>query len=326
MIMELAREITAGRRLTSREECEPLLSEELGALNEAADYIRREMTGDKVDLCCIINGRSGRCSEDCKFCAQASCNHTGVSEYSFLDTETILRDCGKYAALGVDRYSIVTAGRSLSGEDLDHAAEAYRALHERYPGMKLCGSHGLESDEAFWRMKEAGVDTVHCNVETSRHYFPQICSTHTYEDKVRSIRRAKAAGLHVCCGGIIGMGESWADRIDMALEIAELDPQSIPLNVLIPIPGTPFEDLEIMKNEDVLRTVSIFRFVNPEKQIRIAAGRFRFEDGGAALFRAGASATITGDMLTTVGNNTREDRAMFREMGFRLKPASGEEF
>ena len=122
------------------------------------------------------------------------------------------------------------------------------------------------------------------------------------------------------------MGESWADRIDMALEIAELDPQSIPLNVLIPIPGTPFEDLEIMKNEDVLRTVSIFRFVNPEKQIRIAAGRFRFEDGGAALFRAGASATITGDMLTTVGNNTREDRAMFREMGFRLKPAFGEEF
>ena len=319
-IRKLTEEVIHGRKLRTIEECSILLTSDLAELMEGADEIRRRLCGDKADLCSIINGRSGRCSEDCKFCAQSKCNHTGVTEYDFVPLETIVEDCGRYDRLGVDRYSVVTAGRGLGGEELAKAVEAYATLHRTYPEMKLCGSHGFMSEEGFRMLKEAGVDVVHCNIETSREYFPQICTTHKFEEKLENIRRAKAAGLDICCGGIIGMGESWEDRISMAVTIAEIGAVSVPLNVLVPIPGTPMESMELMKEEDILRTVALFRFIVPQAKIRIAAGRSRFEDGGAELFRAGANATITGDMLTTVGNNTKEDRTMLKDMGYRLRP------
>lgn len=314
----LAEEIIAGRRIRDKEECSDMIRCDLEELTRGADRIREHFRGNKIDLCSIINGRSGRCSEDCKFCAQSKINHTGIEEYSFLPVEEIVADCGKYAAKGVDRYSIVTAGRTLEGKDLDRAVSAYSEMHRRYPGMKLCGSHGLMTKEAFQRLKDAGVETIHCNIESSPSYFPKICSTHTFEEKRKAIEAAKSVGLKICSGGIIGMGEGWEDRIEMALTTAELGACSIPINTLIPIPGTPFQELEQVKREDVLRTVSIFRYVNPEADIRIAAGRFLFPNGGSQLFKAGASATITGDMLTTTGNNTEEDRKMLTDMGFEL--------
>ena len=167
-------------------------------------------------------------------------------------------------------------------------------------------------------MKAAGVDRIHANLETSRRYFPHICTTHTYQDKVDNIRRAQAAGLDVCSGGILGMGESWEDRIDMALDLAALGIGSIPLNILRPIPGTPFGDLEPITNEEVLRAVAIFRFLNPTAWIRMAAGRGQFSGGGAELFRSGANAAITGDMLTTTGTSMAGDTAMFRALGYQL--------
>ena len=319
-MLNLADEIIKGRRLTENDDLERFLTCNLDELCAGAEKIRKSLCGDKIDLCTIINGRGGRCSENCKFCAQSSHHHTNCDVYGFLDTDTLLAGCSKAAAYGVDRYSIVTAGRTLEGKDLEQALEAYRAMHEAYPDMVLCASHGLMKAEDLERLKEVGVTNYHANLETSQRYFPEICTTHTYEDKLAEIRAAKEAGLSVCSGGILGMGETWQDRFDMALLLAALEIPSIPLNFLIPIKGTPLGEIPPLSPEDILRIVAIFRYINPTAYIRIAAGRNYFADGGRDLFLSGANATITGDMLTTVGNNTTQDREMFNDMGFCLKP------
>ena len=283
----LAEEIIAGRRLGSREEALPLVEAELEALCRGADRIRSALCGSRADLCTIVNGRSGQCGEDCKFCAQSCHYRTQAEEYPFLAEDEILAACRRDEAAGARRFSIVTAGRSLKGEDLERALSAYRRLR-RETGVELCASHGLQTQEEFERMKVAGVDRIHANLETSRRYFPHICTTHTYQDKVDNIRRAQAAGLDVCSGGILGMGE------------------------------TPFGDLEPITNEEVLRAVAIFRYLNPTAWIRMAAGRGQFSGGGAELFRSGANAAITGDMLTTTGTSMAGDAAMFRALGYQL--------
>lgn len=319
MVLELAKEIISGRRLNKEDDLSVLLKADLNQLCEGANLIRKELCGDRVDLCSIINGRAGRCSENCKFCAQSVHNHTDCETYGFLPVEEFMKDCEHTRNQGVDRYSIVTAGRTIKGEDLDKAVEAYRMMHEAFPDMILCASHGLVTEEAMKRFYDAGVTMYHTNVETSERFFPEICTSHTYEDKLEEIRIAKAAGLTVCCGGIMGMGETWQDRIDMALLLQELEITSIPLNFLIPIPGTPLGNNKRLEREEILRIVAIFRYINPTAFVRIAAGRNYFERGGEDLFRSGANATLTGDMLTTVGNNTAQDKEMLINMGFRLK-------
>lgn len=319
-MIELAKQIIDGKRLTKQDDITPFLEADLDKLCEGADLIRKELCGDKIDLCSIVNGRGGRCSEDCKFCAQSVYHHTDCDVFDFLPEKELVEGCRHAREQGVDRFSVVTAGRTMEGKDLELAIEAYKAMREQYPDMKLCASHGLMKFEDMKKMREIGVIMYHCNVETSRNYFPEICTTHTYEDKIEEIRRAKEAGLMVCCGGILGMGESWQDRFDMAAEIAELDITSIPLNFLIPIPGTPLENQKRLMPEEILRIVAVFRYYNPTAFLRIAAGRNYFDDGGAALFGAGANASITGDMLTTTGNNTKQDREMLTAMGFCLKP------
>jgi biotin synthase len=319
IMLALAKEIIDGRRLHKEDGVERFLEADLEQLCEGADLIRKELCGDRVDLCSIINGRAGRCSEDCKFCAQSAHHSTNCDEYGFLPKERFVEDCGHAYENGVDRYSIVTAGRTMDGADFEQAQAAYAAMHEAYPSMHLCASHGLLTDENLMRLKEAGVSMYHTNVETSEAFFPQICTTHTYEDKKEEIARAKKAGLAVCSGGILGMGETWQDRYEMACEIAAFEVDSIPLNFLIPIPGTPLENNPRMTPDEITRCVAMFRYVNPTADIRMAAGRNYFEDGGRVLFASGANATLTGDMLTTVGNNTAQDRQMLHEMGFILK-------
>lgn len=314
---EIAKEIINGYRLTRQEDLRFLITEELDSLCEGADEIRKALRGNEVELCSIINGRSGRCSEDCKFCAQSAHYQTNSKEYPFLSPDEILSDCEKHLEKGVHRYSIVTSGRVLSGEEMDLAIETYRAMSAKCR-IGLCASHGLLSKEDFNRLKEAGVSRYHANIETSRKHFPNICTTHTYDDKIEVIKRADEAGLSVCSGGIIGMGESWEDRIDMAFDLYDLNICSIPLNVLQPIPGTPFGEIEPLKEEEILRTIAIFRYINPDAQIRLAAGRNKLAQSGRQAFLSGANAAITGDMLTTSGNRICEDRDMLSAMGFKL--------
>lgn len=316
--LRLADEIISGRRLGRADDTGSFITADLEELLKGADRIRKALCGDHIDLCSIINGRSGRCSENCKFCAQSAHNCTGIDEYGFLDEETIVDECRHNAEKGVHRFSIVTAGRTLSGADFDRAVSAYSRMNSSFD-IELCGSHGLLTDEQFRRLKKAGVKRYHCNIETSRRNFPNICTTHSFDEKTACIKRAQAAGLQVCSGGIIGMGETWEDRVDMALTLAELGVDSVPINSLIPIKGTPLEELTPISEEDILRTVAIFRYILPTADIRLAAGRNLMEGCGRKAFLSGANSTITGDMLTTSGNGIADDTAMFRSMGFDIE-------
>ncbi|MBQ9016192.1 MAG: biotin synthase BioB [Firmicutes bacterium] len=313
-IGRLADEIIRGRRLGRDEDLTWFIDCDLEALCSGADRIRQAMVGDKVDLCTIINGKAGRCSEDCKFCAQSAHHHSDCETYGFLDADTIVETAQANEAEGVDRFAIVTAGRTLQGEDFEQALAAYRRLREE-TGLDLCTSMGLLTKEQLLRLKEAGLTRYHENIETSRRNFPNICTTHTYDDKIRVIRDAQEIGLSVCSGGIIGMGETWEDRIDMAVSLAELGIHSIPINALMPIPGTPLEALPRLTEDEIRRTVAIFRFLAPEADIRLAAGRALCSDHGAALFCSGASSTITGNMLTTTGTTIAGDRELLKELG-----------
>lgn len=307
-IMNLAEEIINGYRLERDGENEFLLTAELESLCRGADMIRRIICGNEVEMCCIINGKSGRCSENCKFCAQSAHNHTSVESYDFLDESKIADECRYSESKGVSRFSIVTAGKNLNDSDFEKAI----SVCEKISGgkIKICVSHGLLTEEQFCRLKKAGVSRYHCNLETSRRFFSNICTSHTYDDKIRCIRLAQKCGLSICSGGIIGMGETWEDRIDMAFELAKLQVDSIPLNVLIPIKGTPLGNSARLSEDDILRTAAIFRFINPTADIRFAAGRAIMPDLGQKAFRSGMNAMITGDMLTTTGSTIDRDKEM----------------
>lgn len=320
-ITALAEEIIAGRRLTREDALDVFLTCELAPLREGADRIRAALVGDRVDLCAIINGRSGRCPEDCKYCAQSAHYHTSCETYGFLPEREIVEACRLHESEGVDRFSIVTAGRTLSGEEFDKAIHAYETMRRSCPDIELCASMGFLNAEQLHRLHEAGVTSYHHNIETSKRNFPNICTTHTYEQKVETLRLVKAEGMCACSGGIIGMGETWEDRLDMAISLAELNIDSIPINALMPIPGTPLEGLATLTEDEILRTIAFFRYINPEANIRLAAGRALLTGDGRLAFASGASATITGNMLTTAACATiRSDRRMLKELGRSVKP------
>lgn len=318
-LKKLADDIINGKRLKREDDLSFFINCDLDALLESADKIREYFCGDKVDLCTIINGRSGRCGEDCKYCAQSAHNHTNCEVYDFLPKEKILAEALANEKEGVDRFAIVTAGRSLSGEDFEKAIDAYETMH-RECKLDLCASLGFLTKEQFHRLHEAGVTSYHDNIETSRRNFPNICTTHTYDEKIATIKMAQEEGFCVCSGGIIGMGETWEDRLDMAVSLAELGIMSIPINTLMPIPGTPLENLKQLSEEDILRTIAFFRYINPEANVRLAAGRALVTNDGEAAFSGGASATITGNMLTTSGSTIESDKKLLRGLGRDVTP------
>ena len=291
-----------------------------GALEElckAADEIREHFCGNRFDICTIINGKSGKCPEDCKFCAQSAYYHTAAEEYPLLDTKEIVRQAKYNADHGVHRFSIVTSGRSLKDAEIEQMCEAIREIREQ-TDIKVCASFGLLDEGQYCRVKEAGVSRIHNNLETSRRNFPNVCTTHTFEDKVNAVKAAKAAGLSVCSGGIMGLGETEEDRIDMAFTLRELGIRSVPVNMLNPIPGTPYEGNARLTVDDMRRIVAVYRFILPDAFIRLAGGRGLMEDKGEGAFCSGANAAITGDMLTTAGYTIETDMEMLRRLGYML--------
>ena len=301
-----------------KEEALQLAAAPLGELTEAADEIRRRYCGDTFDICTIINGKSGKCSEDCKFCAQSSRYHTGLKDtYPLLGTEELLKEAKYNADRGVLRYSIVTSGRCLSDREVERLCDSIRKIKEE-TDIRICVSPGLLREEQFRKLKEAGADRAHCNLESSERYFLQVCTTHTYEEKTAAIQAAKRAGLSVCSGGILGLGESVEDRIDMVLTARKLGVSSIPVNVLNPIPGTPYEKNPVLSGEEILRCTAVFRFLIPDGLIRLAGGRGLMEDKGKKCFQSGANAAISGDMLTTAGITVESDMEMIRSLGYKV--------
>jgi biotin synthase len=318
LVEKLKSKVLAGGEV-NREEALELMDAPLEALSQAADQLREHFCGDCFDLCTIVNGKCGKCSEDCKYCAQSAHYHTSLEEsYPLLSTEELVKGAAENKRQGVLRYSIVTSGRKLSDREVDQVCESIRAIREQV-GIEVCVSFGLLGEEAFRKLKEAGASRVHCNLESSRRYFPQVCTTHTYDEKIETMKAARRAGLSVCSGGIIGLGETMEDRIDMALTARELGVKSVPVNLLNPIPGTPYEHNPVLTEDELRRVVAIFRFLIPDGNIRLAGGRGLLEDKGARCFCSGANAAISGDMLTTAGITVGRDLEMLHKLGYQVR-------
>mgnify|MGYP004498790881 FL=1 len=316
LVNELKERIIAGGEI-SREEALQLFEEPVEDVAQAADEIREKFCGNGFDICTIINGKSGRCSENCKFCAQSAHYNTGCTEvYDLLPTEDILREAKYNDQQGVLRYSIVTSGKRLSDEELDQVCESIRRIKSE-TDIEVCFSFGLLNEDQLRKVREAGATRAHCNMETSRRYFPEICTTHTYDQKIETLKAAVAAGLSICSGGIMGLGEALEDRVDMVFTVKELGVKSVPVNFLNPIPGTPYENNRPLTEKEARQCVAVFRFIIPDASIRLAGGRGLLSDKGRECFRSGANAAISGDMLTTAGITVQKDMDMLKELGYR---------
>ena len=315
MLKETLELIRSGGNLDFDQALELASSSEPTALYEAADQLRKEMHGDHFDLCSIINARSGKCSENCKFCAQSSRYQTEIETYDIVSYDEVRRQGLENESLGVVRYSLVTAGREVSEEDIESFAAMYDQLgHESE--LYFCASMGFLTKEKAAQLVASGVKRYHCNLETCRSFFPQICTSHTWEEKVATIRIARSAGMDICSGGIIGLGESFEQRLELAFELRQLDVLSIPINILTPIPGTPLGELEQLSLGEVLTSIAMFRFINPHAVVRLAGGRAQLGDEQYRCFQAGANGAIVGNYLTTAGNSISEDLQMIESLGF----------
>ncbi len=313
--VELLREKILSGDEINKEEAKSLQKADLEELCEAANAIREHFCQDGFDICTIINGKSGKCSENCKYCAQAGCYATSVEAYPLVSTEKMVKDARYNAEGGVLRYSIVTSGKRLSKKEIEQVCESIRTIKKEVE-IEVCVSFGLLEEEDFAKLKEAGVSRVHNNLETSRRYFPEVCTTHTYDEKIAAIKAAQRAGLSVCSGGIMGIGETMEDRIDMAFTLRELGVNSVPVNMLNPIAGTPLENQRILTVDEMRRIVAVYRFILPKVSIRLAGGRGLMEDKGVKCFQSGANAAISGDMLTTSGITVQSDMQMLQKLGY----------
>lgn len=316
-IMETIKNCVLAGELINKEQALTLVNTPLEELCLAANEIRKLFCGNDFDICTIVNAKSGMCSEDCKYCAQSISYKTIIDEYPLKDTDDLLAKAKYNDDRGVLRYSIVTSGKRLKNSEIDKVAESIKVIRKQ-TNTSVCVSFGLLDETQFRKLKIAGVSRVHNNLESSRRYFSNVCTTHTYDDKLAAIDAAKKAGLSICSGGIMGLGESMEDRIDMALTLRELKVNSIPINMLNPIPGTPYEENIPLCNDEICRIFAIYRFILPNAFIRLAGGRGLLEDRGRKCLLSGANALISGDMLTTPGISIKKDMEMIKELGYKV--------
>jgi len=279
-----------------------------------ANRIRDKFAGKKIDLCTIMNAKSGFCAEDCKFCAQSSRHSTGIKAYSLKKKDEMIASAIRAKEIGADRFDIVTSGDKLSEDDFNTILDVVREVTAKIK-IKMCASLGSMKEERFYLLKNAGLIRYHHNIETSARFFPKIITTHTFQERIDTIRAAKKCGLEVCSGGIIGMGEDMQDRIDMALTLKELNVDSVPVNILVPIKGTGMESQPLISAQEVIRTIAIFRIILEDKTIKIAAGREGvLKDFQALAFMAGANGMLIGGYLTIKGRTVDEDWKLVEEV------------
>jgi len=291
-----------------------LLKTPLPQLLSLADSARRNSIGRRLELCSILNAKSGLCGEDCKFCAQSARHSCKVSTYPLKDKSEILRAAERAKELGAERFGIVTSGNRLTPEELDVIADAISEIDSDID-VSVCASLGALSKDELKKLKDAGLSRYHHNIETSPHFYPQIVSTHSFKERTDTIKAAKGLDLEVCSGGIIGMGEDWQDRIDMAILLKELDVDSVPINILAPIKGTPLESINTISCADAVRAICIFRLILKDKTIKLAAGRETvLKDFQALGFMAGANGMLIGGYLTVKGRDVDEDHKLIKEV------------
>ncbi|NLJ75940.1 MAG: biotin synthase BioB [Peptococcaceae bacterium] len=316
MYSELLGQILAGNEVPIEQALSwgELDDSQLNELFLAALQVTRYFHGNQVDLCAIFNAKSGLCSEDCAFCAQSVCHHSNIPVSPIPAKEMVLEKAYEAESNGVRRFSLVTSGRGIEEEDFEKILEIYEALKERTQ-LSLCASLGIIGHTKARSLYEVGVTMYHHNIETSRSFFPKICTTHNYDDRLKTIHTARKAGLNICSGGIIGLGETWAQRVEMAFQLKDLGVMSSAINILTPIVGTPLQKKPILEPMEVLKTVAMFRVVLPGSVIRLCGGR------GPALrslqpmaFTAGVNGMLVGNYLTTTGREVGEDIQMLRDL------------
>lgn len=292
--------------------------EGIAALLDAAAEITAAFVPRKFDSCTIVNARSGKCSENCKWCAQSAHYQTGCDTYEIVGHEEAIAAARYNAERGVGRYSLVASGRTTHGAVLDELCHILEEVNAE-GRIDTCASLGLLDAASLRKLYDSGCHRYHCNLETSPTYFGKLCSTHTIDDKIATIKEAKRIGFEVCSGGIIGMGETRRQRAELALKLREVEPVSIPINILAPIKGTPLQDTPLISDEEILIAVALFRFAHPRVTLRFAGGRSRLSHN--ALLRAmkvGVNGAIVGDLLTTIGSTIDQDKALVAEAGYQF--------
>ena len=297
--------------------------EDDGALRQlfaTAEAVRRARKGDAVNTCGITNAKSGRCPEKCNFCSQSAHFTTEAPAYAMKDAETIAAEAREAFGYGVREFSIVMSGRAISKRDeLDTLKDAFGRIRQE-TGMQTCASLGLMTRENLAELQAAGMQSMHHNLETARSYHDQIVETHTYDDEVETIRAAKSLGMYVCSGGIFGMGESWAQRVELAEDLRALDVDSVPINFLNPRPGTPLAERHDLSPLDCLKIIALYRLVMPTKDIIVCGGReVNLGAEQVNIFRAGANGVMLGNYLTTAGQAVARDLELIAEEGLVVR-------
>lgn len=319
-IASLVRQVIGGIPLT-RPQAESLAAvgtDDIGDLFAGATRIRTHFLGPKVRCCSIVASKVGRCGEDCAFCSQSAHYRTHVVSAGTLAHDQVLAAARQAADNGAESFGIVNSGFGPSDSEIDEWSDVIRAMR-REGRVRVCASLGVLTREQAFRLAAAGVQRYNHNLQTSRRHFPRIVSTHTYDQRLETLRNLRAAGIELCCGALFGMGETWEDRLDLAFELRELEPEVVPINFLIPIPGTPLETSRAPQPLECLKIIAVYRFLLPRQHINVAGGReANLRDLQSWMFLAGADSFMLGNYLTTCGRAVEADLQMVRDLGLEL--------
>lgn len=272
-----------------------------------------------IEFCSLVNARSGKCSQNCKYCAQSSHYRTDIETYPLIDNEEVLKAAKEAKEYGVNHFAIVTSGKDPEEENFDKIIELIQEIN-KVDGISSCASIGILNEEDAKKLADAGLKRFHHNINTSQSYYPEVCTTHTWEDRVNTCKLVKKYGMELCCGVILGMGETVEQRIEMAMELAEIQPDSIPINILMPIPQTPFENYgDKIDEENILRTLAVFKIANPNSVLRFCGGRLRLSEKNQELaLKTCVEGILTGNYLTTTGKSPQEDLKTVEKLGKTL--------
>jgi len=321
-LLKITDKILHARKTSSKEIKQLYLCDDLPLFDLlwAANKIRGKFKTNKVELCSIVNAKSGNCSEDCKFCAQSIHHNTKIERYPLLDEQSILKAAKSARANSATCFGIVTSGKRIQKpKEISGICKAVKMIRTKIPSMKCSVSLGAIDKRSLSRLKEAGIKKIHHNLETSENYFPNVCTTHTYEERLKTLRAAKKLGIRLCSGGIFGLGESRTDRLDLAFTLRELDVDSVPLNFLHPVKGTALENSVPMAVSEILRTIAIFRLILPKKDIKVCGGRaVNLRSMQSMIFFAGANGMMIGNYLTQAGQDSKTDLKMIKDLGLRV--------
>lgn len=299
----------------NKEELLKLYNSDLNELLEKSSKFLK----DEVEFCSLVNARSGKCSQNCKYCAQSSHYRTDIEEYPLISNEEVVKAALEAKDNGVIRFAVVTSGKSPDEESFDKILGFIDELN-KIDGIRSCASIGILNEEQAKKLAEHGLKRFHHNINTSESYYSDICTTHSWQDRLNTCKLVKKYGMELCCGVILGMGESVEQRIEMALELSEIEPNSIPINILMPIPKTPLENYhDKIDDENILRTLAIFKIANPKSILRFCGGRMRLSDENQELaLKTCVEGILTGNYLTTTGKSPKEDVKTVKKLGKRL--------